>query len=305
MVRLSPVAWSGHRANPSLPPRTLPLATRGRAAVSRIRGAAFGADFDERIRHVAKRYRGLDPFGLHVEAFRLIARAGAILHRLYFRTACFGMDHLPKGPAILVANHSGQLPLDGLIVASALLLDVTPGRALRVALDPRLNRMPTFLAALGRFGHVPMDRGALRALLDQGETVLVFPEGVAGLIKPYRHRYQLRPFSPEFVEVARMTGAPIVPLAVIGAEEQYINIANAERLTKLIGLPPVPVLPQWLVPGGQLPFPTRYRLHFAEPMRFAAGPANDDELAHRAWLVRQSVQHILQQGLRERRSVFW
>ncbi len=270
-----------------------------------LKRQAFGVDFDERIARVTSELDVGHPFGLSVEAFAMRARLGALLHRVYFRSECYGLEHFPSGPVIVVANHSGQLPIDGAVIAAALLLELNPGRALRVALDARFNRVPLVLAALGRLGHVPLDRGALRALLDRGQSVLVFPEGANGLMKPYRSRYQLQPFATDFVDVAAMTGAPVVPLAVVGAEEQYVNLANLEPLARLLHLPALPVIPQLLVPGAQLPLPARYRLHFGEPLHFPLGHVGAEETSHRAWLVRQSIQHLLGFGLRQRRRVFW
>ena len=276
-----------------------------RGALSQLSQFAFGGEFDSRIRQVSERYRSSDPFGLDVSSFSALARVGALLRRIYFRAECHGLEAFPAGPAIVVANHSGQLPLDSAIIASCLLFELNPGRVLRIVLARGLNQAPLVLAALSRFGHVPSDRGTLRALLDRGETVLVFPEGIRGLTKPYRARYQLQRFESEFVEVAQMTSVPIVPLAVIGAEEQYVNIGNLEQLSKVLGIPPLPLVPQLMIPGAQWPLPTRYRLHFGDALRFAHGAADADEVSHRAWLVRQSVQHLIGVGLRGRKRVFW
>lgn len=289
--------------------RTAPLGLRVLGGVQRawrgVSEAVVGADFEQRMQVVRDAYPQGDPFGLELRAVVAQARSAAALHRLYFRTEVSGLEHVGEGPALVVANHSGQLPFDAAIVAATLLLDLPTPRLLRVAVDPAWSRYRFVLSLLGKWGCVPTDPGSIRSLLDRGEVVLVFPEGLKGLAKPITRRYQLEAFDPRFVSAAALAGASLVPLAIVGAEEQYLGLGSAERLASVLGLPALPVVPQWLLPGGQFPLPTRYRLRFGEALNFSRGAIDDGERSHRAWLVRQSVADLLRTSLAERRRVFW
>jgi 1-acyl-sn-glycerol-3-phosphate acyltransferase len=143
-------------------------------------------------------------------------------------------------------------------------------------------------------------------LLAQGEALLVFPEGVRGISKTIDQRYQLTDFGLGFMRLAIETGTPIVPVAVVGGEEQYISVANVDGLAKLLRLPAFPIIPQLLFPGGQFPLPTKYRIWFGEPMNFSGDPDDDDSIMEeKVWLVKQTIQSMLNRGLKERKHIFW
>jgi len=139
-----------------------------------------------------------------------------------------------------------------------------------------------------------------------GELLLAFPEGVRGVSKPFAKRYELEEFGLGFMRLAIETKTPIVPVAVIGAEEQYVSFGNLSWAAKALKIPVFPVIPQLLLPGGQMPLPTKYRLFFGEPMRFEGDPDDDDAIvAEKVYLVKQSIAHMLRRGLMQRRSVFF
>jgi 1-acyl-sn-glycerol-3-phosphate acyltransferase len=143
-------------------------------------------------------------------------------------------------------------------------------------------------------------------LLQQEELILAFPEGTRGISKPFTRRYQLEEFGLGFMRLAIETRSPIVPVAVIGAEEQFINVGNMDWLAKVLGVPVLPIIPQMLVPGGQFPLPTKYHVYFGEPMYFEGDPDDDDTIIEeKAWLVRQTIQSMINRGLKERKSLFF
>jgi 1-acyl-sn-glycerol-3-phosphate acyltransferase len=145
-----------------------------------------------------------------------------------------------------------------------------------------------------------------RRLLDLGEAILVFPEGARGISKSFAERYKLGEFGLGFMRLALETNTPIVPIAVIGAEEQYISLGNFGGLARAFGMPNFPILPQLLLPGGQLPLPTKYRIYFGEPMAFDGDPDDDDAvIEEKVAKVRGTIQSMLNRGLKERRSIFW
>jgi len=149
-------------------------------------------------------------------------------------------------------------------------------------------------------------RGGTIVLLELGEAITVFPEGARGISKPFSERYKLSEFGLGFMRLALETETPIVPVAVIGAEEQYISFGNMDMLARALGWPSFPLIPQMLFPGGQLPLPTKYRIHFGEPMSFEGDPDDDDAvIEEKVTRVKATIQSMLNRGLKERKSIFW
>jgi 1-acyl-sn-glycerol-3-phosphate acyltransferase len=166
--------------------------------------------------------------------------------------------------------------------------------------------LPFVSLLFARVGQVVGVPENAKRLLDQGEALLVFPEGAKGISKPFDQRYKLTEFGLGFMRLAIETGTPIVPVAVVGAEEQYVSLGNLDGLARLLRMPAFPIIPQMLVPGGQLPLPTKYRLYFGEPMRFEGDPDDDDAIIdEKVWLVKQTLQSMLNRGLKERTHIFW
>jgi 1-acyl-sn-glycerol-3-phosphate acyltransferase len=215
------------------------------------------------------------------------------------------MENVPDGRVLLISNHSGQLPLDGMAIACALLLDRTPPRFVRSMVEKWTATLPfvsEFFPRVGQIVGVP--ENCLR-LLEMDEPILVFPEGSRGISKPFSQRYKLTEFGSGFMRLALQTRTPIVPVAVIGAEEQYVSVSDMKPLAKLLGMPALPLLPQLLIPGGFLPLPTRYRIHFGEPMMFQGDPDDEDAvMEEKVAKVRGTVQSMINRGLKERRSIF-
>jgi 1-acyl-sn-glycerol-3-phosphate acyltransferase len=291
---------------------TLPFFSRVRQVASRakeeLRERLLGDDFEERLRALERRYVtvGGDPFGFDIATARQAAMLVAVFHRLYFRTEVFGIEHVPPGRALLIANHSGQIPIDAAIIGSAMFYDARPPRVTRAMLEKWTATLPFVSAFFSRVGQVVgLQENAIR-LLEMGELVLAFPEGVRAINKPFAQRYQLEPFGHGFMRLAMRTQTPIVPVAVIGAEEQYLSFGNIEWAARALGLPAFPIVPQLLLPGGAMPLPTKYRLHFGEPMRFYGDADEDDDsvIGDKVWLVQQTINDLLRRGLRERRGVF-
>ena len=265
-------------------------------------------EFNARLARVPVRLgsAGVDPFGLDPEWTKYTLAAVAALHRKYFRTEVFGAANVPPGRVLLVANHSGQLPIDGAIVGATLFMDVEPPRFMRAMVEKWTQTLPFVAAYFPRVGQVVGVPENAERLLEQDEALLVFPEGVRGISKPFSRRYQLEEFGLGFMRLAMATNTPIVPVAIIGAEEQYVSLGNLETLARVLRMPSLPLIPQMLIPGGQLPLPTRYRVYFGEPMRFTGDPDDDDiVVGDKAAVVRSAIQSMLSRGLRERKSVFF
>jgi len=247
---------------------------------------------------------GVDPYGFDAD-FTVAALAPLVwLYRKYFRVRTTGLEKVPgEGRVLLVANHSGQLPFDAAMLGVSLLVDKDPPRAARALVEkwvPRLPFVSTFYARLGQVVGTPEN---CRRLLAAGEALMVFPEGVRGLNKPFRERYRLKEFGNGFLRLALETDCPIVPVGIVGAEEQSPSIANLPTLARLLGMPALPLTPTGLVP---IPLPTRYHILFGDPLTFHGSPDDEDAvLEAKVERVRGAVQALLDQGLRERKHVFW
>jgi 1-acyl-sn-glycerol-3-phosphate acyltransferase len=165
--------------------------------------------------------------------------------------------------------------------------------------------LPFISVLFPRVGQVVGSPDNARRLLQQEEALVVFPEGAAGISKTFDQRYQLTEFGLGFMRLALETNAPIVPVAVVGGEEQLPSVANVKPLARLLGMPAFPVLPQLLF-GLAFPLPTRYRLHFGEPMWFSGDPDDDDAvIGEKVRRVKATIQSMVNRGLKERRAIFW
>jgi 1-acyl-sn-glycerol-3-phosphate acyltransferase len=269
--------------------------------------ATLGKDFEQRSRRIREHYQALgdDPFGLDPDLVMRAAAATVLFHRRYFRTEVHGIERVPAGRALLIANHSGQLPIDAVIVCLSMFLDADPPRLVRSMVEKWAQTLPFVAPMFSRLGHVVGVPDNCRRLLDRGELILAFPEGVRGISKPYTKRYQLEEFGTGFMRLALSTSSPVVPVAIIGAEEQYVSVGNLEWAAKALGLPALPIVPQLALPGGLLPLPTKYRLYFGDPLEVKGEPDDEDRVRSQVWLVKQTISSLLQQGLQQRKSIFF
>jgi 1-acyl-sn-glycerol-3-phosphate acyltransferase len=266
----------------------------------------LGPDYVERSRALTIRQNeyGFDPFGFSRKDLKYAAYVGQLLYKKYFRVKTYGLENVPRGRVLLIANHSGQLPFDGLGIAGAMLLEAEPPRVVRTMIEKFVPRLPFASYLLTRWGQITGTPENCRRLLEDGEAILVFPEGSRGISKPWSKRYQLQEFGLGFMRLALQTGTPIVPIAVIGAEEQApaFNVKPLARLLRLPSFPVMPIPPFFPI----LPLPVRYRIYFGEPVRFEGDPDDDDGIvAEHVRVVKNSIQSMIQVGLKERKHVFW
>lgn len=251
---------------------------------------------------------GVDPFGFDPATLKLAAPIGLFLYRHYFRVEVHGILNVPPGRVMLIGNHSGQIPIDAAMIVTAMMLEAEPPRMLRSMMETWVPSLPIISYFFERCGQIVGTRENCMKVLEAEQPILAFPEGVHGVNKPFSRRYQLEEFGLGFMRLALMTGAPIVPVAVIGAEEQTVCLWNAESLARLVGMPSLPITPLMplLGPLALLPLPTKYHLHFGRPMRFEGDP--DDEDASIAELVNQvrgALSRMIHDGRKARRHVFW
>ncbi len=251
---------------------------------------------------------GVDPFGFDPEMVKYAAPFVQFFYRTYFRVESFGLENVPPGRVLLIANHSGQIPIDGAMIVSALLMEATPPRMVRSMMETWVPSLPLLSYLFLRWGQIVGTRENCRQLLESDEAILAFPEGVRGVNKPFSRRYQLQGFGLGFMRLALMTGAPVVPVAVVGAEEQTISLVNAKILGRMLGMPGLPITPltPFLGPLALLPLPTRYRLYFGRPMYFSGNPDDEDSVVQKQVnRVRGTLSRMLHDGLKARKHIFW
>lgn len=255
----------------------------------------------------------VDEFGYDPKFLRTILPFLEFLYAMWWRVEASGVENVPEtGPALVVANHSGVLPWDGLMVNLAIRHEHPAGRQCRMLALDMFALLPFLAPLLAQSGAVRANQENGERLLRQGELVGVFPEGVKGVGKPFKDRYRLARFGRGgFVRLALRTGAPIVPCAVVGAEEVHPKIASMDWLGKPIGLPYLPITPTFplLGPLGFVPLPTKWSIDFADPIPMDAfGPegAEDPILVNRlSEQVRSTVQRMVDSRLARRRSVWF
>ncbi len=294
---------------------TVPLPRRRRARMpalaeielSEPRGwvdRLLGEDERRRLATLAHLVEGempFDRFGFSPDTTRLAFPFFHALYRGYFRVRSQGHEHLPKeGAAVLAANHGGLLPFDGAMGVIDVLLHTDPPRLLRSMVDRWAGTLPWINVFFARVGQVVGTRENFTDLLDDGQLVLVFPEGVEGIRKPVTQRYRLQSFHVGFVEQALRARTPIIPMAFIGSDDQAPILYDMKALARRLGLPVLPITPTfpWLGPLGLLPYPVSYRIVYGEPLRYHErfGPEGADDarlVRYLANQVRRAVQLLV------------
>ncbi len=261
-----------------------------------------------------ERSQTVDEFGRDPEVAARVDRLIDFLYRRYFRVSTEGVGHIPaEGRALIVANHSGTLPYDGAMVMHAVRNEHDAHREVRPLVEDFVFHFPYLGTLMNRIGGVrACPENAIR-LLDQDQLVAVFPEGLKGIGKLFAQRYQLQRFGRGgFIKLALETDAPIIPTAIVGAEEIHPLLTKITWLSKTFGIPYLPITPTfpWLGPLGLLPLPSKWFVLFGEPLYFnaeyGAEAANDRILVNRlAEQVRQRIQEMIDHQLARRRSVLF
>lgn len=323
-VRRHPSTLSGPAGNPS--------ADQTSAVIREIDGLRGGAgasgaaeptpgEFTRRVASVVEFLReritgdyqvdefGFDPHFNEAVALPLLR----FFFNDWFRVEVSGIENLPtEGPALLVANHAGVLPMDALMLSVAV-HDHHPGhRDLRMLAADLVFDLPVIGPAARKAGHTMACTGDANRLLESGELTAVFPEGYKGLGKRFKDRYKLQRFGRGgFVSAALRTKAPIVPCSIVGSEEIYPMLADVKLLARLLGVPYFPVTPLFPLagPAGLVPLPSKWHIAFGEPIEttdYEAGAADDPMVTFELTdQVRETIQQTLYRLLAGRRNMFF
>lgn len=254
----------------------------------------------------------VDEFGFDPQWTESFLSVFMILYRDYWRVETTGIENVPAtGRALLVSNHAGVLPWDGTMIKTAVFAEHPHPRHVRALVASLFMGMPMLSWFLRRTGQTVGHPDDTRRLLERDELVLVFPEGVRGTGKSFKDRYRLRRFGRGgFVATAIRSGAPIIPVSVVGSEEIYPMVADLAPLARFLGLPYFPITPTWpwLGPLGMIPLPSKWRIQFHAPIHVEKHPpeaAGDNNLVMAlADEVRDTIQQGIYDNLKRRRGVF-
>lgn len=264
---------------------------------------------------VRRRFTGeydTDEWGLDWELLESVRPFFTFLYKYYWRVEATGLENIPDyGRAILVSNHSGQLPFDGAMIGAAVLLEHPAQRLVRNLYADWFPTLPFLASFFEKMGQTLASVENGTRMLEAEELIAVYPEGYKGVGKLYRERYRLARFGRGgFVKMALNTQAPIIPTAVVGAEETYISLAKSDLLARMTGFPYFPISPTWPWLGllGLVPLPTKWYIDFGQPIatdEYAADSAQDLVLVSQLTdHVRNIIQEMLFERLAQRRNVF-
>jgi 1-acyl-sn-glycerol-3-phosphate acyltransferase len=280
--------------------RALP-ASWGRAILARTRGLDLLSLLADCLVSYPADPEGLDP----ARAKRWLFMLDRTMCR-YFRMTVIGAENLPPGRALVIGCHSGGLPWDAACLVVAIYR--ATGRLSRNAADRIFGRVGAVARFLAATGALVGDFGRLEASLARGEMVVLFPGGAKDMTRPIWERYQVKPhrgFAPGrggYVKLALRTRSPIVPVAIVGAEETHVVLADIAPLARLLG---VPYFPVFLSP---VPLPARIYVRFGEPIRLDAPPdaaADQPTVNHLNDALRGALQTLIDDTRRRRRGVYW
>ena len=235
---------------------------------------------------------GFDPWGLDPELYDFLSGKLKWLYDHYFRVKIKGIENVGDGPVLLVSNHGGQFPIDGMLITMAMFYSREKPRPVRALVDRWVPSLPFVSTFFSRCGHLIGDPKNAADLLKNGQCVLVFPEGTKGSGKTIWRRYQLQKFGTGFLRLALEAKVPIVPVSVVGSEEMYPALFQLRRLAKFIGIPYFPVTPFFPFMGvlGLVPLPIPTRITFGEPMHFDSQDASRAEVLEMVEEVRSRIK---------------
>jgi 1-acyl-sn-glycerol-3-phosphate acyltransferase len=242
---------------------------------------------------------GYDAWGYDESKVRLGVGVMRLLYEKYFRVQAHGLENIPaNGRLLVIGNHSGQLPMDGVLVGYAMITNPHGPRAARAMIERFFPTVPFLGNLLNGLGAVIGDPLNCAKMLESEEAIIVFPEGIRGSGKPYRKRYQLQRFGNGFVHLAMAHKTPILPVGIVGCEETMPSLGSIDPLARLLGIPYVPLVPM------PFPLPARVVLNFGEPIRFDHAATTETEVTARVEVVKDAIRALVDKGMSERTSLY-
>ena len=259
-------------------------------------------EFDEIFRQLHESYPdGEDPWGLNLKKARKSLEYIYPIYKHYFKVRVIGKENVGDRPYMVIANHSGQIAIDGMLISTAFALDIQPPRILRSMVERFFTALPFLGTWAAEGGAVLGDRQNCLNLLNRDQSVLSFPEGVGGVSKSTSEYYKLQRFTRGFFRMALMANVDILPISVVGAEEIFPWVYQAKGAAKSLGLPALPLSPLYF------PLPSPVDIIIGEPYRIPedlSPEAPDSKIDPHINAVKSQIQKLTDEGLKERRSFF-
>lgn len=242
-----------------------------------------------------------DPWGFNLDACEKTLRRALPLYRKYFKVRVFGQEHVADVPYLVVSNHSGQLPIDGMLLNIAFAMDINPPRVLRAMVERFMAQLPFLGDMAAQTGAILGDRSNCEYLIDHNESILVFPEGVRGTSKSTFNYYRLQPFTHGFYRIALQKHTPILPVAVIGAEEMFPFVWQAKAFARMLSLPALPLS------ANYFPLPSPVDIHIGKPIEVPTDlspEAPEKDIKEQVLKVESYIKKLMAVGLKHRRPFF-
>jgi len=242
-----------------------------------------------------------DPWGLNIhKAKKSIAHVWP-LYKNYFKVRVFGKENVKDIPYMIVSNHTGQIAIDGMLISTAFAMDIDPPRILRAMVERFFTGLPFIGSWAAEGGAVLGDRQNCVKLLERKQSVLIFPEGVKGISKSTKDYYKVQSFTRGFFRIALNSKSPILPIAVVGAEETFPYVYQAKGLAKLLGIPAFPISPNYI------PLPSPIDIYIGKPYEIPdtlSAESPDKDIDKHIFEIENIIQTMINDGLKKRRE-FW
>lgn len=263
---------------------------------------------DKIYHYLENQYQGKhDPWGLNLTTHRKCVEFFLFFYKNYFRVRLHNKNNLKNENYMIIGNHSGQIAIDALLIMMAFVCELWPPRTVRSMVERFVPKIPFFGELITGAGHVLGDRKNCLYLLERGENILVFPEGVKGIAKPTSKFYQLQDFTSGFFKLALQTKTNILPIAVVGAEEFYPHVTHFPKIAKFLKLPVLPLTPAFPFLGilGALPLPSPVDIYIGKPFSIKDLELNnmsDRDVDHQVSQLKNQIQSLVDEGLKKKRD---
>jgi len=244
---------------------------------------------------------GKDPWGLDIDIAKNTITKLYPFYSEYFKVRLFGKDKVEDRPYMVVSNHTGQVPIDAMLIGMAFALEIAPPRILRAMIDRFVTSLPFLGEWFANTGAVLGDRQNCLKLMERGQSILVFPEGVQGVAKSTNDFYKLQKFTNGFYRMALTSDIDILPVAVIGCEECFPFVYHLKSLAKTLGLPALPISTNYF------PLPSPVDIHIGDPIRInkeLSPDSTDKEINKEVLKVKSKIRTLITRGRKEQRE-FW
>lgn len=242
-----------------------------------------------------------DPWGFNLDLCEKTLRTLLPVYRRYFKVRVFGQENVADNSFIIVSNHTGQVPLDAMLITIAFAIDIQPPRILRAMVERFMAQLPFIGDLAAQTGSILGDRANCQYLLENKESILVFPEGVRGISKNTTQFYRTQHFSQGFYRIALQNRTPILPIAVVGAEEMFPFVWHIKSLAKILKIPALPLT------ANAIPLPSPIDIHIGKPIQVPedlSPEAPDKDIKEQVLKIEGQVKKLLAVGLKHRRPFF-